>query len=166
VETLKVNIRIACDKPDTTNEYIDEKPFIRDLLFGHDSLFAFLLVAYVRDLALLQYFYEKLPEHFQLCEHEILALFKLVVSLGWKDGLLFLMNSDHTSFIFNLSSKDFKLDFVHFMLSSTVLESDQINPNKAEDDVKEIKHKMASFPYCCVSWLFIEPDGKNNFLVK
>lgn len=129
-------------------------------------MFGFLLAIYTRDTTIVNYFYSELADQFQTDESDLILLLKICITLEWSEGFMYFINAPMTDKIFIHSSKGFKLDYVQYILSNEAVESNCINPNKTEAFVKEIKERMTVFPYCSVSWLFIEPDSKNTRFTK
>ena len=68
--------------------------------------------------------------------------------------------------IFIHSSKNFKLEYVQFILSNEAIESEVINSKITEAFVREVKEKMTKFPYCSVSWLYFDPGESNTRFIK
>jgi hypothetical protein len=79
-----------------------------------------------------------------------------------------IVNSSITDKIFMHSTIDFKEEYIQFILSEDVLNNQTINETKSENEIKELKEKMVTFPYCSISWRFVDPfeDLKNHRFIK
>ena len=81
----------------------------------------------------------------------------MCIHYDWPQGFLTIVTSNLTSQLFINAQLHFKEEFVIYCISENQLESKCINSTRNEDIVKEIKEKMVAFPYCAISWLFIDP---------
>lgn len=101
-------------------------------------------------------------------DFEIIKILKMCISANWAEGFMTLINSETTKKIFINSTLDFKEHFVKYAISDSALENDCICSKKHENYVKEVKDRMVQYPYCTVSWLFIDPfqDEKNARYIK
>lgn len=96
-------------------------------------------------------------EKLQLEDSDVLRILRLCIQYDWPSGFLTIVNSEVTATIFINAELHWKEEYIIFCISENQIESKCINSTRNEDIVKEIKEKMVVYPYCSVSWLFIDP---------
>ena len=121
------------------------------------TLYVYLLALKNRDIPILKYLYEDMNNLIETDEFDVIRLLRMCIMLDYREGFMFFINSMQTARIYIHSSLDFKDEFISYVVSDEAIENPTINSKKFDALVREIKEKMVSFPYCSLSWIYIDP---------
>lgn len=125
-------------------------------------MYGFLLAIWSRDLPILKYLFEDCASHVQLHDQDLIRLFKHCIGAGNAQALLFLMHSLVTAQIFSNAGLAAKEELIAYVLSDTCIESECINSNKSEETVRELKEVLSQYPYCAITWLYLDYTKDSN----
>lgn len=161
IDDMAVNLKIAMDYSHTYNEFIDD-PSFTEHIGNQTHLYGMMLAIWTKDFQMLKYLYEQKRLHVQLNDHDVLRLLKICISSGFAKGFISLLNSSITQNVFMNAPLDGKKEFVQYVLSDICIESSTINSERTEELYREVKETLCQWPYCSVSWLYVDPSDSVN----
>lgn len=136
-----VNLKIALDFHHTSNEFAVEPMFKEAIGNQNGNLFGLVLAIYARDLHIFTYLYE--DQSLLSEEQDLIRILRVCLKAEWLYGFMKIIKSVKTTEkLFCNSSYDFKEEYIQFILSPSTLQSDCINPNNHEAEVKEVRERL------------------------